>query len=86
MSVASGAVVGVVCFRLSPARAVHPRPGAHHLQDDPAPEGIHQLRTWTWAKTLEQVNRDVMTWADSQIDEITTLREADTFRKSSSAT
>ena len=30
---------------------------------------------------IEQVNRDVMTWADSQIEEITTLREADTFRK-----
>ena len=30
---------------------------------------------------VEQVNRYVMTWADSQIEEITTLREADTFRK-----
>ena len=30
---------------------------------------------------VEQVNQDVMTWADSQIEEITALREADTFRK-----
>jgi two-component system phosphate regulon sensor histidine kinase PhoR len=27
------------------------------------------------------VNRDVMSWAESQIDEITTLRETDTFRQ-----
>lgn len=30
---------------------------------------------------VEQVNRDVMSWAESQIDEITNLRETDTFRK-----
>ena len=30
---------------------------------------------------VEQVNRDVMSWAESQIDEITHLRETDTFRK-----
>jgi two-component system phosphate regulon sensor histidine kinase PhoR len=30
---------------------------------------------------VEQVNRDVMSWAESQIDEITTLRETDTFRQ-----
>ncbi|MGB1099923.1 MAG: sensor histidine kinase [Flavobacteriales bacterium] len=30
---------------------------------------------------VEQVNQDVMSWAESQIDEITNLREADTFRK-----
>lgn len=30
---------------------------------------------------IEQVNRDVMTWAESQIEEITALRETDTFRK-----
>lgn len=30
---------------------------------------------------VEQVNRDVMSWAESQIEEITTLRETDTFRK-----
>ena len=30
---------------------------------------------------VEQVNQDVMSWAESQIDEITNLRETDTFRK-----
>ena len=30
---------------------------------------------------VEQVNRDVMAWADSQIEEITHLRETDTFRQ-----
>ncbi|MEC8368417.1 MAG: ATP-binding protein, partial [Bacteroidota bacterium] len=30
---------------------------------------------------VEQVNQDVMAWAESQIDEITNLRETDTFRK-----
>ena len=30
---------------------------------------------------VEQVNRDVMSWAESQIEEITTLRETDTFRQ-----
>jgi len=30
---------------------------------------------------VEQVNQDVMSWAESQIDEITHLRETDTFRK-----
>ena len=30
---------------------------------------------------VEQVNRDVMSWAESQIDEITHLRETDTFRQ-----
>lgn len=30
---------------------------------------------------VDQVNRDVMTWAESQIEEITHLRETDTFRK-----
>ena len=30
---------------------------------------------------VEQVNRDVMTWAESQIEEITHLRETDTFRQ-----
>ncbi|OUU17009.1 MAG: hypothetical protein CBC05_07100 [Crocinitomicaceae bacterium TMED45] len=30
---------------------------------------------------VEQVNQDVMAWAESQIDEISNLREADTFRK-----
>lgn len=30
---------------------------------------------------IEQVNRDVMIWAESQIEEITALRETDTFRK-----
>ena len=35
---------------------------------------------------VEQVNRDVMSWAESQIDEITNLRETDCLRKNSSAT
>ena len=30
---------------------------------------------------VEQVNQGVMAWAESQIDEITNLRETDTFRK-----
>ena len=30
---------------------------------------------------VEQVNQDVMSWAESQIDEITNLRETDTFRQ-----
>jgi two-component system phosphate regulon sensor histidine kinase PhoR len=30
---------------------------------------------------VEQVNRDVMAWADSQIEEISHLRQTDTFRK-----
>ena len=30
---------------------------------------------------VEQVNRDVMAWADLQIEEITHLRETDTFRQ-----
>jgi two-component system phosphate regulon sensor histidine kinase PhoR len=30
---------------------------------------------------VEQVNRDVMSWAESQIEEITNLRETDTFRQ-----
>ena len=30
---------------------------------------------------VEQVNRDVMSWAESQIDEITHLRETDTLRQ-----
>jgi len=30
---------------------------------------------------VEQINRDVMSWAESQIDEITHLRETDTFRQ-----
>jgi two-component system phosphate regulon sensor histidine kinase PhoR len=30
---------------------------------------------------VDQVNRDVMAWADSQIEEISHLRETDTFRK-----
>ena len=35
---------------------------------------------------VEQVNQDVMSWAESQIDEITHLRETDTFRKEFMAT
>ena len=84
MSVASGAVVGVVCFLL-----VYRQLGLY-IQDRVRIiyKTIRRLKGSTshvhldmGQDIVEQVNRDVMTWADSQIEEITTLREADTFRK-----
>ena len=84
MSLASGAVVGAVCFFL-----VYRQLGLY-IQDRVRIiyKTIRRLKGSTshvhldmGQDIVEQVNRDVMTWADSQIEEITTLREADTFRK-----
>ena len=84
MSLASGAVVGAVCFLL-----VYRQLGLY-IQDRVRIiyKTIRRLKGSTSHAHLdmgqdivEQVNRDVMAWADSQIEEITTLREADTFRK-----
>ena len=84
MSLASGAVVGAACFLL-----VYRQLGLY-IQDRVRIiyKTIRRLKGSTshvhldmGQDIVEQVNRDVMTWADSQIEEITTLREADTFRK-----
>jgi two-component system phosphate regulon sensor histidine kinase PhoR len=80
----SGATVGVVCFVL-----VYRQLGVY-IQERVRIiyKTIRRLKGSSSHMNLdmrddivEQVNRDVMTWAESQIEEITHLRETDTFRK-----
>ena len=73
MSVASGAVVGVVCFLL-----VYQRSGCTWNRVRIIYKTIRRLKGSTshvhldmGQDIVEQVNRDVMTWADSQIEDAT---------------
>ncbi|MDA0940602.1 MAG: ATP-binding protein [Bacteroidetes bacterium] len=80
----SGAAVGTVCFVL-----VYRQLGLY-IQERVRIiyKTIRRLKGSTSHVNLdlrddivEQVNRDVMSWAESQIEEITILRETDTFRQ-----
>ena len=80
----SGLVVGVVCYML-----VYRQLGVY-IQDRVRiiyktirrfKGSSSNLNLDMSSDIVEQVNQDVMAWAESQIDEISNLREADTFRK-----
>ena len=80
----SGLVVGAVCYIL-----VY-RPLGVYIQDRVRiiyktirrfKGSSSNLNLDMSSDIVEQVNQDVMSWAESQIDEITNLRETDTFRK-----